>query len=345
LAGRISNWTTKGLLSALILVSGLAFGRQVIQWWSTESSAPSVPQDAMPADGLGDMEIAHRVDFGQTGWSMTRQSFNGSQDQAALALRQWSERVTASAQLPSRPQGAAERKLLESLSGRRPVKASAGQWEMYEYHATLPMMAGIRACSLGPEEESAAGVHPERVRLVTWSIAVPTGTTQWSLYAFQSAAEDKACQKGVTPPLPPHSRTVLSLQADGGAATICFRGVGEADDWKAFYDDWYDKHAWWSPDDWHDRGGMHHRRYYDDSRTPSQSVDIQFGCFADRSLTGFLLVSPVTSQPMELLLRSALPMNVGRPTGARTHGHSRPNCRTFAASASTGSQPMEEDNP
>ena len=31
------------------------------------------------------------------------------------------------------------------------------------------------------------------------------------------------------------------------------------------------------------------------------------------------------------LLRPALPMNVGRPTGARTHGHLRPNRRTLAA--------------
>ena len=34
------------------------------------------------------------------------------------------------------------------------------------------------------------------------------------------------------------------------------------------------------------------------------------------------------------LLRPALPMHVGRPTGARTHWHLRPNCRTLAAKAS-----------
>ena len=42
-------------------------------------------------------------------------------------------------------------------------------------------------------------------------------------------------------------------------------------------------------------------------------------------------------QAWPALLRPALPMHVGRPTGARTHWHLRPNCRTLAAQASIGS--------
>jgi hypothetical protein len=46
-----------------------------------------------------------------------------------------------------------------------------------------------------------------------------------------------------------------------------------------------------------------------------------------------------TASPRGILSMSALPMNVGRPTEARTHGHSRPNCRTLAAPASIDAKP------
>jgi len=85
-------------------------------------------------------------------------------------------------------------------------------------------------------------------------------------------------------------------------------------------------------------------------RTSRQEIAVRIADAADRVLP--LIRSEIDWRPafvhhveiLELprLLRPALPMYEGRPTGARTHGHSRPNRRTLAAPESKNTQP---DNP
>ena len=38
LAKRISAWTTRGLLTLMVLVAGLGFGRQVLKWWAADAA-------------------------------------------------------------------------------------------------------------------------------------------------------------------------------------------------------------------------------------------------------------------------------------------------------------------
>ena len=64
LARRISAWTTRGLLTLMVLVAGFGLGRQVLRWWA-DDAAPASPK-SMPAagDSLGDPAKPHTVEFG-----------------------------------------------------------------------------------------------------------------------------------------------------------------------------------------------------------------------------------------------------------------------------------------
>ena len=51
LAKRISSWTTNSLLTLLVLVAGLGFGRQVLKWWRADASPPAGRASFRPAMG------------------------------------------------------------------------------------------------------------------------------------------------------------------------------------------------------------------------------------------------------------------------------------------------------
>ena len=78
LALRISAWTTKGLLSAIILVAGLGFGRQVLHWWAADRQPPqAAPAAALADNRLGDPTQPHVFQFGNQPWSLRQQAIAG----------------------------------------------------------------------------------------------------------------------------------------------------------------------------------------------------------------------------------------------------------------------------
>jgi len=88
LAKRISAWTSKFLLSVLILAAGLGFGRQVLMWWKADQSLPPDAATVAPlSDGLGDPMQLHTIHFGNAGQSLGRQSVIGDKGAAVERLR------------------------------------------------------------------------------------------------------------------------------------------------------------------------------------------------------------------------------------------------------------------
>ena len=70
LARRISAWTTNGLLTVIILVAGLGFGRQVLHWWAADTRAKTASGTPSAGDGLGDPSQPHVLQFGDQPWSL-----------------------------------------------------------------------------------------------------------------------------------------------------------------------------------------------------------------------------------------------------------------------------------
>ncbi len=86
LARRISAWTTNSLLTLMLVVIALGFGREVLHWWHDEGTLPAAAP-AMPADRLGDAAAPHVLEFGDQAWSIRRQEFSGPPGDVPAALQ------------------------------------------------------------------------------------------------------------------------------------------------------------------------------------------------------------------------------------------------------------------
>ena len=65
-AQRISGWTTNGLLTAIVLLAGLGFGRHTLRWWAADASPPGNPasdlaEDASAMQAVGDDPIRRNL--------------------------------------------------------------------------------------------------------------------------------------------------------------------------------------------------------------------------------------------------------------------------------------------
>ncbi len=302
LARRMSAWTTKSLLTAIILIAGLGFGRQVLRWWAADApaadAAADAPSSAAP-DGLGDPWQPHLLQFGDQSWSLRRQSITGDQAKAATALRRCCreaiERVTPdSGERPKNsPPTESESRLIESLGQRKPVAEELGKWQLYELTGGLPMVIGIRLTP--PAGDGLAKgmqlAEPAR-RVVLWGLAIPQAAEVWSIYAFQPwAGADAADSSFSNLPIPPDSRRLVAMQVAAGGAMVAFAGPDRSAAWKQFYDDWFLRRGWKSLGAWQPAGSSWRVRYTQGGPQQSAVADIRLTPDGLGRCTGLLMTS------------------------------------------------------
>jgi len=294
LARRISVWTTNGLLTLIVLLAGLAFGKQVLRWWSADQSNPvgSVAPNSV-ADGLGDAGRPHRISFGSQSWSMTRQSVSGSREAAAGALRASCRRLTGRSELPNDPPGSAEEGLLDRLARQKPVDQVPGMWQIYELDEGFPVAVGVRRRNSPPEGHNGRHIALPADRVVTWGIAVPVARNSWTVYAFhQPGTADSLDNQLKEIPLPPASSKTLSILAVGGSGVVGFRGPAEASTWTRFYDEWSRQHGWTVVDGWRRSGAGRYARFTSSANEPLGTLDVHFAPNGKGGMSGLLLFTP-----------------------------------------------------
>ena len=181
LAARISSWTIKGVLTALVLVAGLGFGRQVLRWWSADrrqSSAASATPWA--DDGLGDPAQPHVLRFGNQGQSLRRQTISGDQAAARAALLDGCRRLLqsepAGGAAADRAAGKADRALLEALRRLRPTAEEPGKWRLYDLPGSLPLVVGIREGKAAGHSDAQAQLAEPTPGAVICGLAIPLAT-------------------------------------------------------------------------------------------------------------------------------------------------------------------------
>lgn len=299
LATRISSWTTRCLLSALILLASLAFGRQVIEWWQADepASVGPPPQLAM-TDGLGDPERTHQLQFGDAPWAIVRRVVVASREEAAALLRSSCRELTIASPLPAAPAGPSEQEFLASLVGESPVDEEAGQWQIYQLQSGFPMVVATRAAAIGPPSTEGEQVAEESRRVVTWGLAVPVADRTWTLYTFYPATSANGPLADLPEiPLPPNSRKTISMRASGGGAMVAFNGEPQGGEWRAFFDRWFHQRGWRAVAKWTRSGSTWHARYARAADRPAQTVDVQFGPDGRGRLAGLLLVTSAHPKP------------------------------------------------
>lgn len=289
LAKRIAAWTTNCLASALIVVAGLGFGRQVLFWWA-EDNPPHTAR--LGADLFADPSATHDVEFGNQAWTMSRRSMQGDWKRSLAELRTETASRTGQAPLPVDPVGPAERALLERLHLETPVMEERGAWKLYMLETPFPMVVGVREVLSGtntpPRDELAASP----LRVVTWGLGIPAAEDEWTLYTFAATEPCHDRFSGLAcPDLPPGATRTLAVRVAGGGAAVCFEGRGEVDVWKGFFEQWFRDHGW-TVGPWRQNGSSWYGRGRS-GRTEQcpTTVDVQFGPVSGGGQAGLLVVS------------------------------------------------------
>ncbi|OHB69949.1 MAG: hypothetical protein A2V70_14105 [Planctomycetes bacterium RBG_13_63_9] len=274
-----------------MVVAGLGFGRQVLRWWAADGDGRgAVSQSAGVADGLGDPWRAHVLRFGDQSWSLRRQSVSGDQTAAAAALRTKCRQMVGRNRLPDDTPEPAEVKLLGRLARQQPAQQQHGQWKLYELDGPFPMVVGTRVVGA---RAAGDGAH----RVVTWGLAMSTGTDAWTLYTFQpeSPSADEPSVLGEIK-IPPGCSTMLTLRVVGGGGMIAFEGPQDAEKWIRFYDGWFETHNWravsWREvGRWRRSGTGWHCRYRAAGEAAAL-VDVHLGPRRDGRQGGLIVVTP-----------------------------------------------------
>ncbi len=216
LAKRISVWTTNSLLTLLVLVAGLGFGRQVLKWWAADASPPGNSIIGSFGDDLGDPAQLHTIQFGDASWSLSRQSIAGDKESMIERLRATCRDVLNTKPRPAvapeslrstdtRPRAAegatagrgfvgeppaSEQKFLTFLSDAKPADESPGEWRVYEFHEAFPMAVGVAKAA--PESGSAPHApreEPNVTRSVTSTPDVTRSVTSTKAEAGSNLAQ------------------------------------------------------------------------------------------------------------------------------------------------------------
>ena len=289
LAGRVSSWTTKGLLSLIVLVTGLGVGRQTLHWWRQEGPAQSKP---LPSAEVADPDIPQVLQFGQSPWSLRRQTLQGPVAAARNTLRNVSREAVLSAPPPPggcKPQEAA---LLATLATRRPLEEQPGVWRLYELEGNLPVVIGVRRAGDSAPARADA-VAPEAYRMVTWSVGVPIAGQGWTLYTFSpSGPSTGANGNGPAVPIPPSSTPLVAVRSIDGGGISTFKGDSRPADWADFFDLWFRSHKGQRLGQWQRHGALWQASFELGEAGHSVSVFVQFGGHRDREMTGIVVVAP-----------------------------------------------------
>jgi hypothetical protein len=279
---------SKCVLSAVVLIAGLALGREVLRWWAVDDVSSGGPSLGSVAGGLGDVRVPHRLQLGDRRWSLVRQSFVGSRKAAAEALRASCVAMTKEAAAPDDPPDTTERNFLDEIARRTPAAQKPGAWRVYELDLSPPMAVGVR------QPPGAAGDNLAALgyRVVTWAMAVPTAKQTWTLWTFQSGGpgpETFLETPEIT--LPPNSRRLLSLGAGGGPGMVLFEGgeTADADEWMGFYDWHFRSKGWRAAVAWRRSASGWYARYVPPEGAKAGPVDVRLSRDGNGGITGLLL--------------------------------------------------------
>jgi hypothetical protein len=297
LALRISRWTTNSLLTVMLLVIALGFGRELLHWWHDEGmSRQSAARDSSArSNGASDAQV---LAFGDQNWSIRRQEFNGQTGAVPAALVQLCRSAIADAPPRGDAPDVAEHDVLKRLSVEKPVAEEPGKWRLYQWTEGVPIVIGTRIVT----PIAARTILAESTyRVVIWGMAVPAERA-WTLYVFQAGgavsgkgdspifAETKI---GTVPlvPLPPVGRRLVSVGAAEGSITAFTADDGQTDIIRRFYGRWFAERGWVATVPWRYGSTGWQARFESSAGGATIAVDIRIGSDLQGKGTGLIMVS------------------------------------------------------
>lgn len=271
LARRWAAWASNLLVSGIILIVGIAFAREVTQWWRTDETGKAEPVVGAVASQTTATAIAadQLLEFGDFPFLLHRSEVNGDVDAVLAQLRATCSSLMQHPHQLDSEVSAAENRMLAACDKLQPVEASLVNGSIYQLEAPLPMVVGVR--------DAAPRIADAKRRVVSWGMAFPvvreskSGGSSWTLFSYSrgSSAGDRTANAMI--PAPSFGRRVLSLQTKAQEMIAVYRGEGAPRDWMVFYDSWCEANLWQPENDWQTEGETWRRRF---SHEAQGSVDL-----------------------------------------------------------------------
>ncbi len=265
------SFAAKCVATAMVLLTGVTFGRQVLSWWGVEEPPAAAPP-AFIAASLGESSEPHCLQFGDQSWTIYRKCV-GSRELAARALRSDCRRLVRSSISPEGLPGKAEEGFLAFLAGSKPIEQEPGNWQLYELDAALPMVAGTHT-SGEPGVVRRDNVTAPGRRVTTWGMAIPATENLWTVYTFQSGSTVGDPARRIL--LPPGSRRTLSVQTAEGSEMIVFTGHARIKAWMQHFDRWFQRRGWTVTSAWQHTDDRWSARFGRPKGEDAGSVDVHF---------------------------------------------------------------------
>lgn len=237
LSRRIALWTTNGLATALVLVAGLALGRQVLVWWREPPPQSFAGSQVQPPDGA-----AQQLEFGALATTVRTRPLRGNRAEIIEQLAHLCRPVSRPDTSADHPVSAAERKLLAELAGKTPLETGDG-WRIDDLGEQMPLVvcstwAGdktlLRSSLRSGSEMKSVLPSPLDLRIVSIAMGIPADEGAWSAYAFDVSGHAAAAAND-GPGLPADSRRVLTLRQDDGSVMTTFRGLAKPSVWEKHF--------------------------------------------------------------------------------------------------------------
>ncbi|MCY2993264.1 MAG: hypothetical protein NTY19_36095 [Planctomycetota bacterium] len=211
IARRVAVWTSNLLVTGIVLVAVLTFGRQFTSWWTSPSGVDNLRLGqgiAMPI--LGQEQALQILDVGDGPLALGRRTVTGNRAAVLMALRQACRAAATAGPRTARVPGPREVSMLRRTAELPPVEQAPGQWKLYQLEGPLPMVVvvqdgcgptatdGSRAAAAGaagheagstaelPQGETSSRllVAEPGPRVLSWGLAFPleSETLTWTLF-------------------------------------------------------------------------------------------------------------------------------------------------------------------
>ncbi len=244
-AKRLAGWTSNLLVTAVVLLVGVVFGRELTAWWKLDPPSSLRPVSLYGSADLGSLgkaETLHYLEFGDMPVRLGRQSVRGDTDTVLQTLRtQVRLGIQRDGPRP-RPAGPDEQKMLRGLAGVAPVEQIPGEWRMYQLDRPIPLVVVTSCRGRSPVTD-----EQEFEDVLGWGLALPSGlgSSQWTLLTCSPTGE--AATSATDPleiSLPSGAQRQMQLRSADGGGVLLFSGIGDAEAWWSAIDHWFQQHGW-----------------------------------------------------------------------------------------------------
>lgn len=300
LARRITDVTSRVLITFLILAAGVSFGVQVLRWWRDSS-----PEQLISEKERIQAESRDARDLGRPAWfelltgqgGLSAVSVFGNPAEAEKQAEELCLQMARNTAIPGTALGKEELELLERLKATTPVRSEGSDLQLFRCPGDFSLWAMVRRFSkeqVGGEKgaigttltkaghqsgnasaQSGDFAEDEGWRVVGWGMLIPAGGERWTLYLTTTSAGGRgsALAAAKMPQVgdstqsvfeaPPGSRWTFRLSLSPGNWVGVFEETtsGSAATWPLFLDRNLMREGWHPMGEWLQEGHNTVRRY------------------------------------------------------------------------------------